>query len=832
MSVSANDSMLEMFLFEMTSLLDQLDEILLNSEKNQALTQDEVNEIFRIMHTIKGSSAMMEFDVICTVTHKLEDTFYYIRENGVDQQFFTPLFDVMLDATDFLKSQLEAIQNGTELSTGNPELVTRVLGVLAMINGTAPGPTAAQAETPATAAQAEAPVVATPEEPATAEVEAAAPASLLEMTDGLPYSVEVWFDEDCGMENLRAFMLVNTLKATCNIISFDPPDIETNSESSSQILVNGLAIELETELDQDHLQDFIEQILHVKSATVTPLEKSSSAAAPIIGGDRYEVFVRFEEDCNMENLRAFMLVNSLKASCRIVSFTPPDIETNSETAVAIAQNGFTITLDTPMDVATLQNTFNTAMHVKTAKITQVGKAEIQPQPAAAAPVAPPAATAAPAVSAAPKAAAPTAPVAPKAAAPVAPPSFAPPPAPPAATNKPIKQNLINVSLSKLDDLMDIMGELVITESMVTHSPDLKGIADLDNFHKSARQLRKLTDELQDIVMSVRMIPISGTFQKMQRVVRDMCRNLGKEADLVTMGEDTDIDKTIIDGISDPIMHLVRNSMDHGVETPEERVAAGKNPKATVTLSAQNTGGEILITVSDDGKGLDAEKLLTKAKNNGILTKPANEYTEREAFMLLCAPGFSTKETITEYSGRGVGLDVVKKNIEKVGGTVVIESKKGYGMSVFLKIPLTLAIVDGMDVTVGGGLYTLQITSINESFKATPDRIIEDTTGNEMIIIRGDVYPIIRLHELFQVPNAMTSIEDGILIWVQAGDESACLFVDELLGEQQIVVKPLPAYLNRYDAKSYGISGCTILGDGNISLILDVGSIIQKKMEAR
>jgi two-component system chemotaxis sensor kinase CheA len=319
---------------------------------------------------------------------------------------------------------------------------------------------------------------------------------------------------------------------------------------------------------------------------------------------------------------------------------------------------------------------------------------------------------------------------------------------------------------------------------------------------------------------------------MTRIVRDMCRSLGKEADLITMGEDTDIDKTIIDGIADPIMHLVRNSMDHGVETPAERIAAGKNPKGTVTLSAQNTGGEILITVSDDGKGLDAEKLLKKAQENGILTKPASEYTEKEAFLLLCAPGFSTKENITEYSGRGVGMDVVKKNIEKVGGSIVIESKKGFGMSVFLKIPLTLAIVDGMDVTVGGGLYTLQITSINESFKATPDRIITDTVGNEMIIIRGDVYPIIRLGELFNVPNALTNIEDGILIWVQAGEESACLFVDELLGEQQIVVKPLPSYLKRYDAKSYGISGCTILGDGNISLILDVGSIIQKKMEMR
>jgi len=380
--------------------------------------------------------------------------------------------------------------------------------------------------------------------------------------------------------------------------------------------------------------------------------------------------------------------------------------------------------------------------------------------------------------------------------------------------------------------MDLMGELVITESMVVRSPDLKGLTKLDNFQKAERQLRKLTDELQDMVMSIRMIPVSGTFQKMQRIVRDMCRALGKEAELVTMGEDTDIDKAIIDSIADPIMHLVRNAMDHGIETPEERRRAGKPEKGTITLSAQNTGGEILITISDDGKGLDPQKLLEKAKKNGILTKPASEYTEKEAYMLLFTPGFSTKEEVTEYSGRGVGMDVVKKNVEKVGGTVQVESKLGYGMSVILKIPLTLAIVDGMDVSLGGATYTLQITSINESFKAKNDQVIVDTEGNEMIMIRGNVYPIIRLHELYNVPNAVTNIEDGILIWVQSGDDSACLLVDELIGEQQIVVKPLPKYLNRFGVKEYGISGCTILGDGNISLILDVGAIIEKVLEKR
>jgi two-component system chemotaxis sensor kinase CheA len=810
--MSTNDQMLEMFLFEMSSLLEQLDEVLLNSEKDQSLTQDDINEVFRIMHTIKGSSAMMEFMSISTVTHRLEDCFFLIRENGIDQSHFTRLFDLMLDATDFLKSQLDAIQNGTPLAEGNPELISRAQDLYNVLSGKAP---AAPAAPP----------------PAKSE---AAPPTAPPKTDDVPsltglgsvYHIEVLFEEDCGMENLRAFMLLENLRRACNVISFDPPDVETNPETASHILVNGFTLIVESELEPDILQTLVEEMGYVKHANVQMMDVSIEPEQAIITGDRYDILATFEEGCNMENLRAFMLLNTLRSTCNILSFVPEDIETNPGSADEIVRNGFSFSVETAMSRAELEKAVTTAMHVAGAVITQVGGSSAR----AAAPAAPVAQAAAP-VAAQPAPAASPAPEAPAAKEPSAPAAAKAPPKP-AASGKPIKQNLINVSLSKLDELMDLMGELVITESMVTRSPDLKDIAHLDNFDKSARQLRKLTDELQNMVMSIRMVPVAGTFQKMQRIVRDMCRNLGKEADLVTMGEETDIDKTIVDAISDPIMHLVRNSMDHGVEMPEDRQAAGKAVKATVTLSAQNTGGEILITVSDDGKGLDAEALLNKAKKSGILTKPAGEYTEKEAFQLLMTPGFSTKENVTEYSGRGVGMDVVKKNIEKIGGTVLVESKKGHGMSVFLKIPLTLAIVDGMNVSVGSSVYTLQITAISQSFKATKEQIILDTDGNEMIMIRGEVYPIIRLHDLYDVPEAMTDIEEGILIQVQSGEQSACLFVDQLIGMQQIVVKPLPTYLNRYDVKPYGISGCTILGDGNISLILDAGSIIDMVMAKR
>jgi two-component system chemotaxis sensor kinase CheA len=411
--------------------------------------------------------------------------------------------------------------------------------------------------------------------------------------------------------------------------------------------------------------------------------------------------------------------------------------------------------------------------------------------------------------------------------PLPPVSPASPPAAAAASEgggKVVKQNLISVSLNKLDALMELVGEIVITESMVTSSPDLQGI-ELENFTKSARQLRKLTGELQDISMSLRMVPVSGTFQKMFRIVRDMNKKLDKDVELILVGEETEVDKTIVDSIADPLMHLVRNSMDHGIESREERLAAGKPAKGKIVLSAQNSAGEILITVQDDGKGLDREVLLNKAAERGLLTKNPSEYSEKEAYLLLLLPGFSTKSEVTEFSGRGVGMDVVKKNIEKIGGTVTIESKKGLGMATVFKIPLTLAIIDAMKVAVGNSVFSIPINVINQTFKCAAQNIIEDANGAQMVLVRSECYPIVRLYEAFDLETQVTDIERGILILVEAGGSAACVLADELLGQYQVVVKPLPSYLSSYDLRDDGIVGCTILGDGSISLILEMASLL-------
>jgi two-component system, chemotaxis family, sensor kinase CheA len=285
-----------------------------------------------------------------------------------------------------------------------------------------------------------------------------------------------------------------------------------------------------------------------------------------------------------------------------------------------------------------------------------------------------------------------------------------------------------------------------------------------------------------------------------------------------------VDKTIVDSISDPIMHLVRNAMDHGIETKEERAKTSKPPKGTITLSAQNTGGEILITVSDDGAGIDRQAVLNKAQKKGLLTKPADEYTDHEVNQFILMPGFSTNDVVTEYSGRGVGMDVVKENVEKIGGEVMVESTPGQGTKVVFKIPLTLAIVNGMKISVGNTTFTIPIKNILQSFKTTDDNIMYDTEMREIIMVRGRYYPVVRLHKVYNLDTEVKDISNGIMILVGTNDNSYCIFADALLGEQQVVVKPIPAYLNQFKVKKKGIDGCAILGDGSISLILNIQNL--------
>jgi two-component system chemotaxis sensor kinase CheA len=388
------------------------------------------------------------------------------------------------------------------------------------------------------------------------------------------------------------------------------------------------------------------------------------------------------------------------------------------------------------------------------------------------------------------------------------------------------QSIISVSVAKLDKLMDLVGEMVIAEAMVIQNPDLQGLI-LNNFQKASRQLSKITSEIQDVVMSIRMVPLSATFHKMHRIVRDMNKKLGKDVKLEIIGEDTEVDKNIIEHISDPLMHLVRNALDHGIESAQEREQKGKPGSGTITLEAKNAGSDVLVIVKDDGKGLDKARILKKARENNLLYKNEEDMADREIYNMILLPGFSTKEKVTEFSGRGVGMDVVTKNIETVGGALLVDSVIDKGTLITLKIPLTLAIIDGMTIKVGNSYYTIPTVAIKESFRPKEQDLITDPDGNEMIMVRGQCYPILRLHERFKVKTAITGFTDGIIIMVELEDRRICIFADGLIGQQQVVVKSLPEYIQQL-RKIKGLGGCTLLGDGSISLILDVTGLINAK----
>ena len=385
----------------------------------------------------------------------------------------------------------------------------------------------------------------------------------------------------------------------------------------------------------------------------------------------------------------------------------------------------------------------------------------------------------------------------------------------------LESTTLRVSVSKVDQLINLVGELVITQAMLAQkSRDLEpsvnqallaGLADLD----------RNTRDLQEAVMSIRMIPMSVVFNRFPRMLRDLASKLGKKVELITHGEATELDKGLIEKITDPLTHLIRNSCDHGIELPEERRAKGKSETGTITLSATHQGGSILIEVRDDGRGLSREKLLTKAREKGI--DAPDSMSDAEVWGLIFAPGFSTAAEVTDVSGRGVGMDVVKKNITALGGTVEIDSAEGYGMRVSVRLPLTLAIMDGMSVRVSDEVYILPLASVIESFQIKPSDINTVAQGARVVKVRDEYMPVIELEQVFQVPRFEHSGASPIMVVVEADGQRVALMVDELLGQQQVVIKNLESNYRRVP----NVSGATILGDGKVSLILDTSSLVRR-----
>jgi two-component system chemotaxis sensor kinase CheA len=380
---------------------------------------------------------------------------------------------------------------------------------------------------------------------------------------------------------------------------------------------------------------------------------------------------------------------------------------------------------------------------------------------------------------------------------------------------------LRVSVEKVDQLINLVGELVITQAMLAQNSRNVDPSLYQQMASGLADLERNTRDLQESVMSIRMIPMSVVFNRFPRMLRDLAAKLGKKVEMVTQGEATELDKGLVEKITDPLTHLVRNSCDHGIELPADRLAKGKPEQGTITLAASHQGGSILIEVRDDGRGLNRAKLLKSAREKGI--DAPDSMTDSEVYSLIFAPGFSTAAEVTDVSGRGVGMDVVKRNITSLGGTVEIDSAEGYGMSVKVRLPLTLAIMDGMSVGVGEECYILPLSSVVESFQVR-DGMIKTIGGTGRVVeVRDEYMPVIDLERVFEVPRFDFEHVSNIMVVVEAEGGRVALLVDELLGQQQVVVKNLEANYRKVN----DVSGATIMGDGRVALILDVGSLIRR-----
>ena len=380
--------------------------------------------------------------------------------------------------------------------------------------------------------------------------------------------------------------------------------------------------------------------------------------------------------------------------------------------------------------------------------------------------------------------------------------------------------VIRVQTAKLDYLMDMVGEMVITQSLIRHNPAFASVQN-PKLASDLSQLTRITGEVQRTTMAMRMITVGQVFQRSSRLVRDLSRKAGKQVKLEIIGEETEVDKTIAEELTDPLLHMVRNSCDHGVETPEERIAAGKNPTARIKLAAYHQGGQIVIEIADDGRGLARDKILAKAVQKGLI-EPNAHLSEQEVFNLIFEPGFSTAAQITDLSGRGVGMDVVRRNIQKLRGRIDIQSKVGQGTTFFLKLPLTLAIIEGLVVGVGPHRYIVPIYAVRELISPKPDTMSTVHGRNEMAMVRDRVLPVLRLSKRFGVTPKSENACDSLLVVTECQEQQFCLLVDEVLGKQEVVIKSLGETLKDVP----GITGGAILGDGRVGLILDLEGVFR------
>lgn len=763
MFISSDNTMLEIFVFESNQQIIELEEIILRAETEGHFEREDINEIFRLMHTIKGSSAMMNFTEVSQLAHSAENLFNVIREGEIDTSKidFELLCDIILNVTEFIKDALYNIQNGEAIEGDSNQLISKIDDFLKNINNSVNMKDTSEPE------PVEEKIVVKKEETVTkpavddiVEEILIEPTVHLEANDGKDknYQMCVFFDKKAQMENLRAFKLVNTLKKQCSDISYNPSDIEDNPASSEEIKNNGFEILLTTKLSKEDIISILE-----KSAFVTTHEVWQ------VNSD-----LVYENTDEIEKMVAEDLENINETTETSVSLNEIDLEVDNEIQLELEENHEEIVSDKSEPVKEV-----VVPEIVTPKPKRVDSKKNKEKSQG------------------------------------------------DTGFKNINHNILSVNIDKLDKIMDLIGEISVMQTVIINQEN--GRMNEDN-NATARQLVKLTNELRDNVMTVRLLTVSIIFDNVRRIVREMKRQLGKDVSYEISGENTVLDKKIIDGLFDPIIHIIRNAMDHGIESKEDRIAAGKDPVGKLKISAESSGGYVSIIVTDDGKGLDKEQIVNKSREKGILKKDPDSMTDSEKYALIFEPGFSTKENVSEFSGRGVGMSIVRNKIEELSGNIYIDSELGVGTTFTLKVPLTLAILQGVKIKIADSIFIVSTKSISKTFKVTEATdVIYDTNGNQMILLDDKVYPIIKMRDFLEIGEHEDNFDNGIMILANEGSHSACLYVDSILGEIESIIKPLPKYLLKINAKDHGISGCSKLENGDLSFILDISRIISSIM---
>ena len=665
MADNFGDSLIEIFAFETNKFLSDIEKILIKSESDNEAVRESVPEIFRIMHTIKSSAAMMSFTNISKTAHAIEDLFYFVRENNPQNIDYSKTTDLVFNCVDYIKNCLECGNDDEDPAA----LINSIRAYLEEIKK----PDAVYEKQPEVV-------------PAVDEEKPALPDS----TDENSYKLRVLFKKDCIMLSLRAFEVFNRIKGVSDNIKSTPEKLESNDEKF--ITEKGLFLDINSQKTKNEIIELIKKSPFVESVDedipqpLTDSKKNEITQQEILSTDEDK-----KEEINKDNKK--------------------DIDRRS---------------------------------------TDRGESAV----------------------------------------------FA------------------NIEISKLDVLMDIAGELIIAQMALEKRFETTGE---NKENKITANLKKLVLEMQEAVLTTRMVPIKDTFYKMQRIIRDMNRKLQKDVQFIIIGEETEIDRNVADSISSPLMHIIRNSVDHGIEPAEERQKSGKPAQGRVELTASSEGRDIVITIKDDGKGFDRDRILAKAIKNGIVDeKDVPSMTDEDIYSLVFLPGFSTSRNVTEFSGRGVGMDVVHTTVKKMRGEVTAASQKGKGTVITIRLPLTLGIIDAFIVQAGEHVCTIPMASIHQIFKVYHNNQVREINGQSTIILRKDCYRVINLLDIFDVEGER-NFEGGVMLTFKSGIHNIALFVNDVIDSQHVVIKPVP---NIFERVKY-ISGCTILGDGKISLILDV-----------